>query len=174
MRLHDSSSQPEDQTSSIDASAFLVESVPGTGIKLLRAKPETEAALARQPDIPRRLELLRRCASKVSAESTPSPPHSSNRTPPPSPSQPPTHLQDVPLPGSGPADSHFLQDVQAVGETSRGETVYLVISALVEPSRWQGGWFIGIVPPNETEVWQAHLVSAREAIVTQLQAEAQP
>jgi hypothetical protein len=56
MRLHDSSSQPEDQTFSIDASAFFVESVPGTGIKLLHAKPETEPTLSRQLDIPRRFQ----------------------------------------------------------------------------------------------------------------------
>jgi len=76
----------------------------------------------------------------------------------------------VPIPGSSQSDSHFLQDVQAVGETSRGETVYLVLSALVEeePAKWVGGWFFAIVPLRETEVWQAYLTDAREAIVAQL------
>jgi hypothetical protein len=46
----------------VDASAFIEEVPPGTRIRLLRARPETEATLARQLEIPRRLELLRRQA----------------------------------------------------------------------------------------------------------------
>jgi hypothetical protein len=149
MHSEDSSSRAEDQFA-IDARDFIIEFISGTGIKLLRAKPETEPALSRQLDIPRRLELLRRGADRK-----------------PQPHPTPLPLEDDP--GSNQPDTHFLQDVAPVGDTSRGETVYLVISALVEPSRWQGGWFIGIVPPNETETWQAHLASAREAIVVQLQ-----
>jgi hypothetical protein len=62
MHLQDSSSEQENQFP-IDASAFISETIPGTGIKLLRPKPETEETLARQLDISRRLELLRRQAS---------------------------------------------------------------------------------------------------------------
>jgi hypothetical protein len=46
----------------IDASAFIEEVIPGTRIRLLRARSETEATLARKLEIPRRLELLRRQA----------------------------------------------------------------------------------------------------------------
>jgi hypothetical protein len=159
MHPEDSSFPAEDQFS-IDASAFIIEPIPNTGIKLLRAKLETEPALSRQLDIPRRLELLRRGAARST---------SPNRTPSTSPSQQPASLQDVPIPGSGPADSHFLQDVASVGETSRGETVYLVLSVVTDHLRWQGGWFLGLVPPGETEVWQAHLTSAREQFVRELQ-----
>jgi hypothetical protein len=46
----------------IDPGAFVSEPILGTGIRLLRAQPETEATLAGQLEIPRRLELLRRQA----------------------------------------------------------------------------------------------------------------
>ena len=59
MHVQDSSSGQEDQFS-VDSAAFVSETIPNTGIRLLRPKPETEAALAQQLDIPRRLELLRR------------------------------------------------------------------------------------------------------------------
>jgi hypothetical protein len=108
----------------------------------LRARPETQAVLARQLDISRRLDLLRRPADPPKARA-----------------------EGASVPST---DTHFLQDVVHVGETSRGEAVYLVLSVVVDPSRWNGGWFIGIVPLNEIGVWQAYLASAREAIVTQL------
>jgi hypothetical protein len=128
MHSKDSSSDSENQFA-IDASAFISDLLPGTGIRLLRPRPESERALASQLDIARRLELLRRQA-----------PPSSN-TP------------------------RLLQDVAAVGQTSRGEVVYLVLSVLVERSEWVGSWFIAIVPPNETEAWQAYLAATRERIV---------
>jgi hypothetical protein len=162
MRSHNPSFGAEDQFA-IDASAFTVEVIPDTGIKLLRAKPETEPALSRQLSIPRRLELLRRCATESTSSN-----HTHSSTPPSSPPQP-SSLQDVPIPGSSQSDSHFLQDVQAVGETSRGETVFLVLSVVTDPLQWNGGWFIGIVPPDATEAWQAYLAGAREAIVAELQ-----
>jgi hypothetical protein len=65
MHVQDSSSEQENQFP-IDSSAFISETIPGTGIKLLRPKPETEETLARQLDILRRLELLRRQASRSS------------------------------------------------------------------------------------------------------------
>jgi hypothetical protein len=46
----------------VDSSAFISEVIPNSTIRLLRAKPETEETLARQLDISRRLELLRRQA----------------------------------------------------------------------------------------------------------------
>jgi hypothetical protein len=175
MHLEDLSSSAEDQFS-IEASDFIIESVPDTGIKLLRPRAECEGSLARQLDIPRRLELLRRCADPPSAssgaEQRTSLQHSPNRPPhtSPSPPSPTPSLEDEPESDSGPsADAVFLQDVQAVGETSRGETVHLVLSVLVEPSRWQGGWFIAVVPTHESERFEAYLASAREMIVAQLQ-----
>jgi hypothetical protein len=154
MRLQDSSSGAEDQFF-LDVSAFLVEFVPNTGIKLLRARPETEPALSRQLAIPYRLDLLRKSAERTTG---PSP-------------EPPTAaaLKDAPASGSSQTDTLFLQDVAPVGQTGAGETVYLALSIVVQPSQWRGGWFIGLVTPGATEVWQAHLTSAREAIVAQLQ-----
>jgi hypothetical protein len=61
VQSQDSSFDWENQFS-IDASAFISETIPGTGVRLLRARPETEAVLAKQLEIPRRLELLRRQA----------------------------------------------------------------------------------------------------------------
>jgi hypothetical protein len=149
MHPQDSSSRAEDQFA-IDVSAFIVEVIPNTGIKLLRPRAETEPALSRQLDIVHRLELLRRCAGQK--------PHPSTNTP----------LQDVPIPGSDPADTRFLQNLAPVGETSRGETVYLILSAVVGSSRWQGGWGLAVVPPHESERFQAYLADAREAIIEEL------
>src|SRR5262249_40738237 len=149
----------------------LVESVPNTGIKLPHARPETEPALGRQLDILRRLELLRRSADPAVAGSTGSIPSLDHSHLPALPL-----LKDLPAFGSGPADTHFLQDVAPVGQTGIGETVYLALSAVVEPSRWKGGWGLALVPPDESERFQAYLADAREAIVAQLQhrAEVQP
>jgi hypothetical protein len=148
MHSEDPSSRAEDQFA-IDVSAFHVETVPHSSIKLLRPRAEAEPELSRQLDIRRRLELLRRHAS-------PKPhPHTPHTTSP---------LEDVPSDAS-----HFVQDVAPIGETSRGETVYLAISALVEPSRWKGGWFLAIVSPQDSEGFQTYLAGAREAIVAQLQ-----
>jgi hypothetical protein len=65
MRLQDPSSEPDNQFS-LSSSAFISDSIPNTRIRLLRARPQTEAALARQLEIPRRLELLARQASPSS------------------------------------------------------------------------------------------------------------
>jgi hypothetical protein len=158
MQPKDPSSSIEDQFS-IDVSAFLTESVPGSGIKLLRARLDNEAAIARQLSIPDRLALLRRCATKParSAESIPLSQHSPHRaaTPP---------LKDEP-----PSDRHFVQDVAQIGTTSRNELVYLVLSVLTEASTWMGGWFLVVASPDESERFQAYLTDAREAIVAQLQ-----
>jgi hypothetical protein len=145
MHSQDPLSRADDQFA-IDVSAFLLESVPDTGIKLVRPRPETQAALATQLQIPHRLELLRRRAASTPA-------HGSSRT-----------------------DTHFVQDVAPVGQTSLDETVYLVLSVIVEPSQWQGGWWLAVVPPHESERFAAYLASAREAGVAQLKyrAEAQP
>jgi hypothetical protein len=60
---HHPSTDPENQFSA-DASAFISETIPGTGIRLLQTRPETEATLTCQLDISRRLELLRRQAPR--------------------------------------------------------------------------------------------------------------
>jgi hypothetical protein len=133
MHLEDSSSDPEDQFE-IDVSAFHIEPIPGTGIKLLRAKPETEESLLRELGIPLRLELLRHGAGHQT-------------------------------------DTHFLQDVAEVGQTSLGETVYLILSIVVDPSRWQGGWGLALVPVKEAERFGTYLADVREAIVTSLRTE---
>jgi hypothetical protein len=61
MHIQDSSSDRDNQFS-IDVSAFISETIPDIGIRLLRARLETEATLAGQLEIPRRLNLLRRQA----------------------------------------------------------------------------------------------------------------
>jgi hypothetical protein len=124
----------------IDVSAFIAETIPDTGIRLLRAKPETEKQLALKFDIPRRLELLRRSAERTSALSLP--PESD--------------------------DAQFAQDYAPVGQTGTGETVYLVLSVVTERLRWTGGWWLAVVALNEAERFQSYLASAREAIVLQL------
>jgi hypothetical protein len=65
MRAQDSSSSQENQFS-IDASTFISDFIPGTGIRLLRARPACQAELAKQLSIPLRLELLRRQAPRQS------------------------------------------------------------------------------------------------------------
>jgi hypothetical protein len=133
MHVQDLPSDQENQFPT-DVCAFISETIPGTGIKLLRPKPETEAALTNQLDIKRRLELLRRQAPA------------------------PAHL----------TAPRLLQDVALVGVTSDGASVHLVITVVVEPPRWSGGWFIGVVPPDENETWQAYLASAREQFVLEV------
>jgi hypothetical protein len=135
VRVHHSSTDPENQFS-VDASAFISETIPGTGIRLLHARPECEAELAKQLSIPLRLELLRRQASQQSTA------------------------------------PRMLQDDAKVGETSTGESVRLVLTVVVETRRWHGGWFIGIVPPDEIEAWQAYLASACEQFVLERRARA--
>jgi hypothetical protein len=103
--------------------------ISGTGIRLLRVRPETETAIAYQLEIPRRLALLRR--------------------------QAPTHL----------TAPRLIQDDAEVGVTSDGASVHLVLTVVVEPGQWSGGWFLAIVPPNETEAWQNYLTAARERFV---------
>jgi hypothetical protein len=125
MHSQDSSFEADDQFA-IDVSAFLVEPVPGTNIKLLRAKPETEAAIGHQLDIAHRLELLR---------------HTADRTP------------------------QFLQHTAPVGQTSAGETIYLILSVVSERHRWHGGWGLAVVSPEESERFEAYLRGARKAIV---------
>src|SRR5215468_9723051 len=103
MRPHNSSSGAEDQFSA-DLSTFHVESVPNTGIKLLRARPETEPALGRQLSISHRLKLLRRSADPAAFGSTfgsTSSSHHSAHLSPPSPMQP---LKDVPISGRSQTD----------------------------------------------------------------------
>jgi hypothetical protein len=128
MQVKDSSSDQENQFP-IDVSAFISDTIPNTGIDLLRAKLETETALASQLGIKHRLELLRR--------------------------QAPAHL----------TAARLLQDDAVVGVTNDGAVVHLVITVVVEPQQWSGGWFIAIVPPDENETWQAYLASAREQFV---------
>jgi hypothetical protein len=128
MHREDSSSAGGNQFS-IDASAFISETIPGTGIRLLRARPECEAELAKQLSIPLRLKLLRRQA----------PPRSN--TP------------------------RLLQDDVEVGTTSTRETVCLILTVVVEPTHWHGGWCIAIVPLNEAEAWRAYLAGARAQFV---------
>jgi hypothetical protein len=138
MHSEDHSFPAKDQFS-IDVAAFVVETIPGTNIKLLRARPETEASLGTQLDITRRLKLLRRIAE--------------------------------------PSPSTFLQDVTPVGQTSTGESVFLILSAIMKPSLgWHGGWGLAVVSPEESERFEAYLRGARKAIVAQLQyhAEMQP
>src|SRR5206468_3148353 len=100
LTLHsqDPSFPPDDQFS-IEVSSFIVTSIPGTGIKLLRARSETEKELARRLDIPRRIELLRRTADASEK-----------------------FVQNAPKLSP---DIHFLQDVALIGHTSVGENVYL-------------------------------------------------
>jgi hypothetical protein len=162
MRSEDLSSDAADQFG-IDVSRFFVESIPDTGIKFLRPRPESEPKLSRQLDIRRRLELLRRCADRPPA----TPPSPAAHTAPP-------HLQDVP--GSDNSEASILQDVAVVGESSAGETIYLILSTIIEPLSWTGGWFLASVPSEESALFQAYLEGAREAIVAQLQnqPEAQP
>jgi hypothetical protein len=149
MHSHDSSFPVDDQFP-IDISAFVIESIPDSGIKLLRPRVETEQVLSRQLDIPRRLELLRRSAARESH------PHTNT-----------TLLQDDP--GRDPAGSLVLQDVAQVGESALGELVFLILTAVVEPARWRAGWGLGIVPAGESEVWQTYLTNAREAVAAQFQ-----
>jgi len=136
MHKKDSSSGDENQFS-IDVSAFVSETISGTTIRLLRARPETQAALARQLDIPRRLELLRRC--------------------------PRQRIQT----GSSPS-ARFLQDCARVGETSAGETIFLVLSVIEDLPRWGGGWFLAVTPRDTEERFQCYLAASREAIVAEL------
>jgi hypothetical protein len=148
MHPEDPSFHADDQCS-VDVADFILTSIPDSSIKLLQPRPEKESTLARQLNVLRQIELLRRCADPAAAGS------SSNRTPSPSSSQP-----------------AFLQDVILAGQTSIGETVYLVLSVVVEPPRWQGGWFLAVLPPHDSERFQAYLADAREAIVAQLQQQA--
>jgi hypothetical protein len=151
MQSQDPSSDAIDQFS-FDAAAFISETVPGTGIKLLRAKPETEPELSRQLHILHRLELLRR--------------HSADPKPHPHPTP---RLEDVPVSASDPTAIQFLQDVAEVGQTSAGETIYLILSATVSPTQWQGGWGLAVVPLEDSERFQTYLTGAREVIVAELQ-----
>jgi hypothetical protein len=142
------SPSPGDQFS-IDISAFIVESIPDSGIKLLRPKPENESALSRQLDIPRRLEILRRSAARETH------PHTIATT-----------LLQGDL--GDRTDTLVLQDVAQVGESALGELVFLILTAVVESARWRAGWGLGIVPAGETEAWQAYLAGVREQIVREL------
>jgi hypothetical protein len=136
MQAQDSSSGWENQFS-VDVSAFISETIPNTGIRLLRARPQTEAALVHQLEIPRRRRLLRR--------------------------QSPLRNTAVRL----------LQDVAPVGETSAGEVVYLVLSVVVDRRAWAGGWWLAIVPPQETDKFRAYSAAAREAFALQLRRNAE-
>jgi hypothetical protein len=149
MRSQDPSSDADDQFA-IEVTDFVVEPIPGTSIKLLRARPETEPELSRKLSIPRRLELLRRSANHTSK------PH-------------PYHTlipQDADQPVSGGAS--FLQDVAVVGTTSNAQTVYLVLSVLVAQRSWTGGWCLAVVASGDTEQFKKYLASACETIVAQL------
>jgi hypothetical protein len=129
MHLQDSSSDSENQFA-IDVSAFICETVPGTGIRLLRARPETEPALASQLDIPKRLGLLRR--------------------------QAPT--QNTP--------TRLLQHVAAVGMTSDGAFIHLVLTVVLEVGgERHAGWFLAIIPVSEVDRWQVYLNDSREWFV---------
>jgi hypothetical protein len=149
MHFQDPSSSADDQFF-LDVSAFLVEPVPDTGIRLLRARPETEPALASQLNIPHRLELLLKSAERTSALE---PQH-------PSPTK----------------DAYFTQNCAPVGQTGSGESIYLILSLVVDRLEWTGGWCLAVVPSDESERFQTYLADAYEAIVAQLQhrAEVQP
>src|SRR5206468_2662118 len=125
-------------------SSFIVTSIPETGIKLLRARPETEKELVHQLDIPRRIELLRRTANA-----------------------PRVAVQDAPELSSDPL---FLQDVALIGHTSIGENVYLILSIILDPPQWTGGWGLALVPNNNKELFEKYLAQAREEILAELRA----
>jgi hypothetical protein len=131
MQLQDPSSEPDNQFSA-DSCSFISETIPDTGIRLLRPRPETEPALASQLQIPHRLELLRR--------------------------QAPLHL----------TTARLLQDDSLVGTTSDGAPVHLVLTVVVEPGQWAGGWFIAVVAPNVSEAWKTYLIRAREQFVLEV------
>src|SRR5262249_4773792 len=121
------------------------ESIPNTGIKLLCGRPETEAALSRQLDIPHRFELLRRSAEL-----------------------PPAPIKDAPVFS---ADTHFLQDVVLVGQTSTGQNVYLVLSVVLDQPQWAGGWWLAVVPVSEETPFTEYLVQARDCVIAGLRSE---
>jgi hypothetical protein len=61
MQKQDSSSDRENQFA-VDASKFISEALPNSGIRLLRSRPECETEVAKDLEIRRRLRLLRRQA----------------------------------------------------------------------------------------------------------------
>jgi hypothetical protein len=65
----------------------------------------------------------------------------------------------------------FGQSHANIGPTPDGDLVFLICSVLVTATRWQGGWFIVVVPPNDVENFAGYLHASQAYTVANLRRE---
>ena len=69
------------------------------------------------------------------------------------------------------AQEVFGQSHAIVGQTSDGNLVVLICSVLATATKWQGGWFVVTVPPDDVENFAAYLRASQTYTVANLRKE---
>jgi hypothetical protein len=67
----------------------------------------------------------------------------------------------------------FGQSHADIGRTPDGDLVFLICSVLATSARWQGGWFIVTVPPNDVENFAGYLHASQAYTVANLRLQQQ-
>jgi hypothetical protein len=67
----------------------------------------------------------------------------------------------------------FVQDDLMVGQTEDGHPIHLLTSILTTRSSWRGGWFLAIVPAEDTTAFREYLGASRAAVTADLRRQRQ-